>query len=114
MDIRIYHNPGCGTSRNVLAMIRNTGIEPEVIEYLKTPPGREELADMIARAGLTAREAVREKGTPYAELGLDDPALTDEQLLDAMQAKVDGAMANIARFVRGEALQDEIDLGAAG
>lgn len=86
MDIKIYHNPGCGTSRNVLAMIRNTGIEPEVIEYLKTPPGREELADMIARAGLTARQAVREKGTPYAELGLDDPALTDEQLLDAMQA----------------------------
>jgi arsenate reductase len=71
MDIRIYHNPNCGTSRNTLALIRNTGVEPQVIEYLKTPPSRDELKDMIAKAGLTVRQAIREKGTPYAELGLD-------------------------------------------
>src|SRR4030081_2775288 len=86
MDITIYHNPNCGTSRNTLAMIRNTGVEPQIIEYLKTPPTREVLKDLIARAGLTVRQAIREKGTPYAELGLDNPALTDEQLLDAMLA----------------------------
>jgi arsenate reductase (glutaredoxin) len=84
MDVTIYHNPACGTSRNALAMIRNAGIEPTVIEYLKTPPSREQLQDMIAKAGLTVREAIRQKGTPYGELGLDDPALSDEQLLDAM------------------------------
>ncbi|GGB02476.1 arsenate reductase [Brucella endophytica] len=84
MDVTIYHNPACGTSRNALAMIRNAGIEPDVIEYLKTPPSREELKDMIAKAGLSVREAIRQKGTPYAELGLDDPALDDEQLLNAM------------------------------
>jgi len=84
--VTIYHNPDCGTSRNTLEMIRNTGIEPTIIEYLKTPPSRQELKDMIGRAGLTVREAIREKGTPYAELGLDDPSLTDEQLLDAMEA----------------------------
>ena len=86
MEIRIYHNPACGTSRNTLALIRNTGVEPEVIEYLKTPPSRGELADMIERAGLTVREAIREKGTPYAELGLADPALSDDALLAAMLA----------------------------
>jgi arsenate reductase len=86
MEIRIYHNPGCGTSRNTLALIRNSGVEPEVIDYLKTPPGREELRDMIAKAGLTVREAIREKNTPYAELGLDNPELTDDALLDAMVA----------------------------
>jgi arsenate reductase len=86
MDIKIYHNPGCGTSRNTLALIRNTGVEPEVIEYLKTPPGREQLEEMISKAGLTVREAIREKGTPYAELGLANPALTDNELLDAMLA----------------------------
>ena len=84
MDVTIYHNPACGTSRNTLAMIRNAGIEPSVIEYLKTPPTRAELARMIAEAGLSVREALREKGTPYKELGLDDPGLTDDQLLDAM------------------------------
>lgn len=84
MDIKIYHNPSCGTSRNTLALIRNTGVEPQVIEYLNTPPSREELKEMIAQASLTVRDAIREKGTPYAELGLDNPALTDEQLLDAM------------------------------
>ncbi|MBW6424464.1 arsenate reductase (glutaredoxin) [Rhizobium sp. XQZ8] len=86
MDAKIYHNPQCGTSRNTLALIRNAGIEPTVIEYLKTPPGHEELAKMIADAGLTVREAIREKGTPYAELGLDDASLSDDQLLDAMLA----------------------------
>jgi len=84
MDVKIYHNPQCGTSRNTLAMIRNAGIEPEVIEYLQTPPSRAQLIKMIADAGLSVREAIREKGTPYAELGLDNPDLTDEQLLDAM------------------------------
>ncbi|WP_233741713.1 arsenate reductase (glutaredoxin) [Agrobacterium vitis] len=84
MDVTIYHNPECGTSRNTLAMIRNAGIEPEVIEYLKTPPSREQLVGMISDAGLTVRQAIREKGTPYAELGLDDPSLGDEELLDAL------------------------------
>jgi len=84
MDVTIYHNPKCGTSRNTLGLIRDAGIEPRVIEYLKNPPSRQELQDMIARAGLSVREAIRQKGTPYAELGLDDPALTDDQLLDAM------------------------------
>ncbi|MBW9054817.1 arsenate reductase (glutaredoxin) [Rhizobium mesosinicum] len=84
MDVKIYHNPQCGTSRNTLAMIRNAGIEPEVIEYLQTPPSRAQLIKMIADAGLSVREAIREKGTPYVELGLDNPDLTDEQLLDAM------------------------------
>jgi arsenate reductase (glutaredoxin) len=84
IDVTIYHNPECGTSRNTLAMIRNAGIEPSVIEYLQNPPSREQLIKMIADAGLSVREAIREKGTPYAELGLDNPDLTDEQLLDAM------------------------------
>ncbi|RCW20559.1 arsenate reductase [Ciceribacter lividus] len=86
MDVVIYHNPACGTSRNTLALIRHAGIEPTVVEYVKTPPGREVLAAMIRDAGLSVREAIREKGTPYVELGLADPALTDEQLLDAMLA----------------------------
>ncbi|MFM0717050.1 arsenate reductase (glutaredoxin) [Paraburkholderia strydomiana] len=84
MSVTIYHNPDCGTSRNTLALIRNAGIEPEVIEYLKTPPERGTLQDLIARAGLTVRAALREKGTPYLDLGLGDPSLSDEQLLDAM------------------------------
>ena len=84
MEITIYHNPSCGTSRNTLALIRAAGIEPKVIEYLREPPTREELATMIADAGLSVRAAIREKGTPYAELGLDNPDLTDDQLLDAM------------------------------
>ncbi|MGT2428131.1 arsenate reductase (glutaredoxin) [Cupriavidus basilensis] len=84
MSVTIYHNPNCGTSRNTLALIRNAGIEPDVIEYVTNLPGREQLQDMIAKAGLTVRGALREKGTPYAELGLGDPNLTDEQLLDAM------------------------------
>ncbi|EHJ95457.1 arsenate reductase (glutaredoxin) [Agrobacterium tumefaciens] len=84
MDVTIYHNPACGTSRNTLELIQHAGIEPIVIEYLKTPPSREELAKMISDAGLTVRAAIREKGTPYAELGLDNPELSDDQLLDAM------------------------------
>ena len=84
MDVTIYHNPACGTSRNTLELIRNAGIEPTVIEYLTSPPARDQLQKMIADAGLTVREAIREKGTPYAELGLDNPDLSDNQLLDAM------------------------------
>ncbi|MDG4603453.1 MAG: arsenate reductase (glutaredoxin) [Defluviicoccus sp.] len=86
MTITIYHNPACGTSRNVLAMIRNSGEEPLVIEYLKTPPSRAELVDLIARAGISPRALLRRKGTPYDELSLDNPALTDDQLIDAMIA----------------------------
>ncbi|SOE95438.1 arsenate reductase [Burkholderia sp. D7] len=85
MSVTIYHNPDCGTSRNTLAMIRNAGIEPVIVEYLKTPPTRHVLKALIARAGLTVRAVLREKGTPYADLGLGDASLTDEQLLDAMQ-----------------------------
>jgi arsenate reductase len=84
VDIIIYHNPECGTSRNALAMIRNAGIEPHVIEYLKTPPSRALLVQLIERAGLKPRDLLREKGTPLHELGLEDPALTDDQLVDAM------------------------------
>ncbi len=85
-DVVIYHNPECGTSRNALAMIRNSGIEPHVIEYLKTPPSRTMLEQLIDRAGITPRDLLRQKGTPYAELGLDDEALSDEQVVDAMMA----------------------------
>ena len=84
IDIVIYHNPDCGTSRNTLAMIRNAGIEPHVVEYLKTPPSRQLLEQLVVRMSIPVRELVREKGTPYEELGLGDPALTDDQLLDAM------------------------------
>jgi arsenate reductase len=86
MDVIIYHNPTCGTSRNTLALIRNAGIEPHVIEYVKTPPARELLRQLIRRMGVPVRAVLREKGTPYAELGLGDAALTDDQLLDAMIA----------------------------
>jgi arsenate reductase (glutaredoxin) len=86
MDVVIYHNPDCGTSRNALAMIRNAGIEPHVVEYLKTPPSRALLAQLISRMGMTVRALLREKGTPFGELGLGDPALGDEALLDAMMA----------------------------
>jgi arsenate reductase len=85
-DIIIYHNPDCGTSRDALAMIRNAGIEPHVVEYLKTPPSRELLEQMIARAGIAPRALLREKGTPFAELGLGDESLDDDTLIDAMIA----------------------------
>lgn len=85
-DIIIYHNPECGTSRNVLALIRNSGVEPHIIEYLKTPPSRRLLVEMIGRAGMTPRELLREKGTPYAELGLADETLSNDALVDAMMA----------------------------
>ncbi|MBU1606801.1 MAG: arsenate reductase (glutaredoxin) [Alphaproteobacteria bacterium] len=85
-DFVIYHNPECGTSRNALAMIRNAGIEPHVVEYLETPPSRAMLESLMARAGISPRDLLREKGTPFAELGLGDPALSDEQLIDAMMA----------------------------
>jgi len=85
-SVTIYHNPKCETSRNTLALIRNAGIEPAIVEYLQHPPTREQLAAMIKAAGLSVRGALREKGTPYAELGLDDPQLSDEQLLDAMMS----------------------------
>ena len=86
IDVIIYHNPECGTSRNVLGLIRNAGIEPHVIEYLKCPPRRALLQSLIARMGISVRQLVRIKGTPYRDLGLDDPSVTDEQLLDAMMA----------------------------
>lgn len=84
VDIVIYHNPECGTSRNVLGLIRNAGVEPHVVEYLKTPPSRRLLVDLIDRAGIGPRELLREKGTPYAELGLGDLSLSDDALVDAM------------------------------
>lgn len=86
MDVVIYHNPACGTSRNTLALIRHVGIEPHVIEYLKTPPSRALVAQLVERMGGSVRDILREKGTPYAELGLDDAALSDDQLLDAIEA----------------------------
>lgn len=85
-DIIIYHNPACGTSRNALAMIREAGFEPHVVEYLKTPPSRALLEQLIARAGIDARALLREKGTPFLELGLDDPGLSEPALLDAMMS----------------------------
>lgn len=86
MDATIWHNPSCGTSRNTLALLRHSGIEPKVVAYLRDPPTREQLGAMIAAAGLGVRDALRRKGTPYDDLGLDDPTLTDDQLLDAMLA----------------------------
>lgn len=86
VDIVIYHNPECGTSRNTLGLIRNAGIEPHVVEYLKIPPSRVLLVELIDRAGITPRELLREKGTPYAELGLGDTSLSDDALVDAMMA----------------------------
>ena len=86
MDVIIYHNPACGTSRNTLGLIRNAGVEPHVVEYLKTPPSRALLTQLVSRMGVPVRDLLREKGTPYAELGLDNPALTDDELIDAMMA----------------------------
>jgi arsenate reductase (glutaredoxin) len=85
-EVTIYHNPACGTSRNVLGLIRNSGVEPRIIEYLKNPPSRAELVDLIARMGIPVRDLLRRKGTPYDELGLDDPKWTDDELIDLMLA----------------------------
>jgi arsenate reductase (glutaredoxin) len=86
MNVTIYHNPDCGTSRNTLGMIRQSGVEPTIIEYLKTPPSRERLKELIAAMGISARDLLRQKDTPYKDLGLDDPEWTDEQLIDQMLA----------------------------
>ena len=86
MDVVIYHNPACGTSRNALALTRHVGIEPHVVEYLKTPPRRAMIMGLVQRMSVPLRSLLREKGTPFAELGLGDPALTDDQLLDAIEA----------------------------
>ncbi len=86
MDVVIYHNPDCSTSRNTLGLIRNAAVEPHVVEYLKTPPSRSLLVQLIARMGITPRALLREKGTPYGELGLGEASLTDDQLIDAMMA----------------------------
>ena len=86
MTVTIYHNPACGTSRNTLAMIRATGTEPTIIEYLKTPPTRAELLDLVHRMGIPLRDVLRRKGTPYDALGLDSPTLSDDALLDAIDA----------------------------
>lgn len=86
MDVVIYHNPACGTSRNTLALIRHVGIEPHVVEYLKTPPSREMIQGLVERMGVPLHSLLREKGTPFAELGLCDPDLTDDQILDAIDA----------------------------
>ena len=84
MSVTIYHNPACGTSRNALELIRATGAEPEVVHYLETPPTRDELVSLMKRMGIGPRDLLREKGTPYRELGLGDTSLTDDQLIDAM------------------------------
>jgi arsenate reductase len=86
MTTTIFHNPACGTSRNVLALIRNAGMEPTIVEYLKAPPSRDQLLALLAQLGIPVRAVLREKGTPYEELGLDNPALTDDALLDAIAA----------------------------
>ncbi len=86
MTTTIFHNPACGTSRNVLALIRNSGVEPTIVEYLKTPPNRDQLRALLAQLDLPVRAVLRKKGTPYEELGLDNPALTDDALLDAILA----------------------------
>jgi arsenate reductase len=86
MSVTIYHNPDCATSRNTLAIIRQSGAEPEIIEYLKTPPSRERLRELIAAMGISVRDLLRQRGTPYNDLGLDDPKWTDEQLIDQMLA----------------------------
>ena len=86
MTVTIYHNPACGTSRGVLALLRERGLDPRVVEYLETPPSRDEIRDLARRAGVPLRDLLRENGTPFDELALDDPALSDDQLLDAIEA----------------------------
>jgi arsenate reductase len=103
-DVTIFHNPACGTSRNTLALIRGKGIEPRVVEYLKTPPSKEELRQLLAEMGLPVRALLREKGTPYAELGLDDAKWTDEQLLDFIQQHPVLMQRPVVRTPRGTRL----------
>ena len=103
MDVIIYHNPACGTSRNVLAMIRNSGVEPHIIEYLKCPPTRLLLTQLLARAGLTVRQILREKGTPFHDLGLGDPSLSDDALLDAIERAPDPDEPAARRDAEGRA-----------
>jgi len=86
MSLTIYHNPNCTTSRNVLRLLRDAGLEPQVVEYLKTPPSRARMQELLAAMGMTPRDILRRSGTPYDELGLDDPTLTDDQILDALEA----------------------------
>ena len=102
--ITIYHNPACGTSRNTLALIRHAGIEPRVVEYLKTPPSTEEVRQLLAEMGMSVRDLLREKGTPYAELGLGDPKWTDEQLLAFIQQHPILMNRPIVRSARGTRL----------
>ena len=86
MSLTIYHNPNCTTSRNVLRLLQEAGLAPQVVEYLKTPPSRVRMQELLAAMGMTPREILRRSGTPYEELGLDDPALTDDQILDALES----------------------------
>ena len=111
MDVIIYHNPDCGTSRNTLAMIRNAGIEPHVIEYLKTPPTRTMLKSLIDRMGVPIRAVIREKGTPYHDLGLDNPTLSDDKLLDAilLQSEILALRANPNRSATGIVVEAQLD-----
>ncbi len=103
-EVTIFHNPACGTSRNTLALIRERGIEPRVVEYLKTPPTKEEMRQLLAEMGLPVRAVLREKGTPHAELGLDDPKWTDEQLLDFIQQHPILLQRPVVRTPRGTKL----------
>ena len=103
-EVTIFHNPACGTSRNTLALIRERGIEPRVVEYLKTPPSKEEVRQLLAEMGLSVRAVLREKGTPHAELGLDDPKWTDEQLLDFIQQHPILLQRPVVRTPRGTKL----------
>lgn len=103
-EVTIFHNPACGTSRNTLALIRERGIEPRVVEYLKTPPSKEEVRQLLAEMGLPVRAVLREKGTPHAELGLDDPKWTDEQLLDFIQQHPILLQRPVVRTPRGTKL----------
>ena len=108
MSVTIYHNPACGTSRNTLAMIRQSGVEPNVIEYVKTPPARETLKQLIAAMGVPVRAILREKGTPYKELGLADPKWTDDDLLDFMMAHPDSDQPSDRSNGKGHALMPSL------
>ena len=112
MTVTIYHNPACGTSRNTLAMIRQSGEEPEVIEYLKTPPSRARLVELIGALGISPRDLLREKGTPYAELGLADPKWSDDELIDFMLASSDPDQPADRGDAEGRAAVPAVGIGA--